>query len=150
MTEALPKNRSLAVDDCKLQIQGFDCFKNNNKSQYHSGVLIYTKKRLKAVAIKFTEPDYREYVYCKLSFKKNGLLHILCIYRSPNSTIENNKNLNGLIWEFSESDSHLLILGDFIYAYHKLSHVGYIPQQRKLCYKISDNYTKLLFLSACK
>ena len=32
ITEILPKNALLPVDDCELQIQGFDCFTNNNKS----------------------------------------------------------------------------------------------------------------------
>ena len=73
------KNALLPVDDCELQIQGFDCFTNNNKSMCHRGVLIYTKKCLKAVAVNFSELDYLEYVYCKLSSKNSGLLHILCI-----------------------------------------------------------------------
>ena len=66
ITEILPKNVLLPVDDCKLQIQGFDCFTNNNKSMCHTGVSIYTKKCLKAVAVNFSELDYQEYVYCKL------------------------------------------------------------------------------------
>ena len=115
MTEILPKNALLAVDDCELQIQGFDCFTNNNKSMCHRGVLIYTKKCLKAVAINFSELDYQEYVYCKSPSNNSGLLHILCMYRSPCSTIENNNNLNSLISEFSKLNSHLLILGDFNY-----------------------------------
>ena len=32
ITEILPKNASLPVDDCELQIQGFDCFTSNSKS----------------------------------------------------------------------------------------------------------------------
>ena len=76
----LSQNASLPVDDWELQIQGFDCFTNNSKSMCHRGVLIwYTKKCLKAVAVNFSELDYLEYVYCKLSSKNSGLLHILCI-----------------------------------------------------------------------
>ena len=47
----------------------------------HTGVLIYAKKCLKAVAVNFSEVDYHEYVYCKLLSKNSGLLQILCIYR---------------------------------------------------------------------
>ena len=72
-------------------------------------------KCLKVVAINFSELDYQEYLYCKLSSKNSGLLHILCIYRSPNSTIENSNNLNSLISDFSKLKGHLLILGDFNY-----------------------------------
>ena len=76
---------------------------------------MYIKKCLKAVAVNFSEMDCREYVSCKLSSKNSGLLHILCISRSPNSTIENNNNLNSLISEFSKLNGHLLILSDFNY-----------------------------------
>ena len=43
ITEILPKNTSLPVDDCELQIQGFDCFTNNDKSMCHTGVSVYIK-----------------------------------------------------------------------------------------------------------
>ena len=115
ITEILPKNASLPVDDCELQIQGFDCFTNKSKSLSHRGVLIYTKKCLKAVAVHFSELDYREYVDCKLSSKNNGLLRILCIYRSLNNKIDNNNNLNLLISESSKLNGRLLIVGDFNY-----------------------------------
>ena len=38
ITEILSKNALLPVDDCELQIQGFDCFTNNNKSMCYRGV----------------------------------------------------------------------------------------------------------------
>ena len=118
---------------------------NINKSQYDRDVLIYTKKCLKAVAINFSELDYREYGYGNLSSKNSGLLHTLCIYGSSNSRIENHNNHNSLITKFSKLNGYLLILGDF-----QLGHVGYTPQQRKLCYKISYSYPKLFFALACK
>lgn len=76
--EVLPKNASLVTfHDCELQIQGFDCFMNINKSKCHRGVLIYIKKCLKAVALDFNELGYREYGYCKLSSKNSGcFVHI--------------------------------------------------------------------------
>ena len=149
ITEILPKNALLPVDDCELQIQGFDCFTNNNKSMCHIGVLIYTKKCLKAVAVNFSELDYQEYVYFKLS-KNSGLLHILCIYRSPNSTIENNNNLNSLISEFSKLNGHLLILGDFNYPTINRAMLS-TPHNKENCTtKISYCYPKLFFASACK
>ena len=88
---------------------------NINKSQYDRDVLIYTKKCLKAVAINFSELDYREYGYGNLSSKNSGLLHTLCIYGSSNSRIENHNNHNSLITKFSKLNGYLLILGDFHY-----------------------------------
>ena len=115
ITEILFKNASLPVDACDLQIHRFYCFTNNNKSLCHRGVLIYTKKCLKAVATSFSELDYREYVYCKLSSKNSGLLHILRLYSSLSNTIESNNDLNSFISELSKLNGHLLILGDFDY-----------------------------------
>ena len=40
-------------------------------------------------------------------------LHILCLYRSPNSSFENNKLLNQLIRNTFLTGGKLLILGDF-------------------------------------
>ena len=40
-------------------------------------------------------------------------LHILCLYRSPNSSPENNNLLNQLILNTSLIGEKLLILGDF-------------------------------------
>ena len=130
--EILTKNASQPVDYCELPTQGFDCFTNNTKSLCHRGILIYTKKCLKAVAVNFSELDYREYVYCKLSFKNGDLLHILCIYRSPNSAIENNNILNSLISEFSKLNGHLLILGDFNYPTINRATLG-TPHNKENC-----------------
>ena len=44
ITEILPKNASLPVDDCELQIQGFYCFTNNSKS--HIEVSQYIKRNV--------------------------------------------------------------------------------------------------------
>ena len=127
ITEILAKNALLPVDDCEFQIQGFDCFMNNNKSKCHRSVLIYTKKCLKADAANFSELDCQEYMYCKLSSKNSGLLHILCIYRSPNSTIDNNNNLNSFI-----SNDHLLILNDFNYPTINWATLG-TPHNKENC-----------------
>ena len=78
MTQVPLKTASLPIDDCGLQIQGFDCFTNNSKSQFHRSFLIYTKKCLKAVAINFREQDYQQYVYCKLSSKSSDFM--FCAY----------------------------------------------------------------------
>ena len=69
------QNASLPVDNTKLQIQGFDCFTNSNKSLCHRGVLIHTNKCLKRVAVSFSEVDYREYVYCKLAVTQSCFFH---------------------------------------------------------------------------
>ena len=79
ITEILPKNASLPVGDCELQIQGFDYFTSNNKSLCHRGVLMYTKKSIKAVAVTFSELDYRD--ICVVNYHQKIVAYfILCGY----------------------------------------------------------------------
>ena len=52
--------------------------------------------------------------------------------RSPNSTIENNINLNSLISEFRKLNGHLLILGDFNYPTINWTTLG-APHNKENC-----------------
>ena len=52
-------------------------------------------------------------IECKIELSDKTSLHILCLYRSPNSTFENNELLNQLILNTSLIGRKLLILGDF-------------------------------------
>ena len=47
--------------------------------------------------------------------KDNTILCIICVYRSPNSTIDNNDLLNQTIQEVSKLKGELLVVGDFNY-----------------------------------
>ena len=80
VTEIIPKNASLLVDNCELQIQGFDCFTNNNKSLCHRGVLIYTKKCLKAVAVNFSKLGYMKNMHIVNYHRKIVACFIFCAY----------------------------------------------------------------------
>ena len=46
ITETLPKNVSLEIEEYEIQIDGYD-FSNISNSNCHRGVAIYTKKHLK-------------------------------------------------------------------------------------------------------
>ena len=69
--------------------------------------------------------------------------------RSPNSTTENNNNLNSLISEFSKLNDHLLILGDLNYPTINRATLGTLHNKENY-YKICYSYPKLYFASACK
>ena len=51
-------------------------------------------------------------IECKIELSDKTFLHILCLYRSPNSQFENNKLLNQLILNTSLIGRKLQTLGD--------------------------------------
>ena len=113
ITETLPKKVSLKIEECEIQIDGYDCFPNINNSTCHRGVAICTKRYLNARSYLTNGKDFQEHVCCKIELSDKTSLHILRLYRSPNSTSENNKLLNQLTLNTSLIGGKLLILGDF-------------------------------------
>ena len=113
ITETFPKNVLLKIEECKIQIDGYYCFSNINNSNCHRSVAIYTKRYLNAKSYFTKVKDFQEHACCKVEMSHKTSLHILCLYRSPNSSFENNKLLNQLILNTSLIVGKLLILGDF-------------------------------------
>ena len=72
-----------------------------------------TKRYLNARSYLTNVKDFQEHACCKIELSDKTSLHILCLYRSLNSTSENNKLLNQLILNTSLIGGKLLILGDF-------------------------------------
>ena len=129
ITETLPKHIHLPVNDCKLQVHHYDCFSNTTDSNCHRGVVIYVKKYLNATCFCINQSRLKEYSCCKIVLKHNTILYIICVYRSPNSTIENNDLLNQTIEDVSNLKGELLLLGDFNYPnnWEKL-YVSHTPE----------------------
>ena len=110
ITETLPKNVLLKIEEREIQIDGYDCYSNINNSNCHKGVAIYTKTCLNARSYLTNVKDFQEHACCKIGLSDKTSLHILCLYRSRNSTSENNKLLNQLILNTSLIGGKLLIL----------------------------------------
>ena len=113
ITETLPKNFLLKIEECEIQVDGYDCFSNISNSNCRRGVAIYTKRYLNARSYFTNVKDLQEHTCCKIEMSNSISLHILCLYESPNSSSENNKLLNQLILNTSLIGGKLLILGDF-------------------------------------
>ena len=113
ITETLLKNVLLKIEECEIQIDAYDCFSNINNSNCHRGVDIYTKGYLNARSYLTNVKDFQQHACCKIELSEKISLHILCLYRSPNSTSENNNLLNQFILNTSLIGGKLLILGDF-------------------------------------
>ena len=104
----------LPIEECELQIKGYICHSNINDPTCHRGVIIYTRQCLNTVDANLLEENYpRDHVYCRILLEDKYQLHVLCIYRSPNSTLDDNDKLNNLIEVASKLKGDLLITGDF-------------------------------------
>ena len=59
--------------------------------------------------------DFQEHTWCKIEMSNKTFLHMLCLYRSPSSSSENNKLLSELILNISLIWGKLLVPRDFNY-----------------------------------
>jgi hypothetical protein len=108
--EILPKTKS---KDCEIQIYGYSMFTNANPKR---GCAIYVKENTVSSANQFDQ-SFVEVVSRYIHLNRGEKLLICCIYRSPNSSQENNDSLLELLETIGNSKpSHLLILGDFNYG----------------------------------
>ena len=58
----------------------------------------------------------QEIIVFELKTEDSNLLAIECVYRSPNSTVNNSNNLNLLLKNISDKyNANLIVLGDFNY-----------------------------------
>ena len=77
------------------------------------GCALFVKQDLAATKLTFTS-NLSESVWCQINLKNNDKMIVGCIYRSPNNTTENNKELFQLLSSVNNKQfSHILIVGDF-------------------------------------
>ena len=108
ITEAIPKNLNEGIKEVELSINGYEMF-SNLKGR---GVCLYISSRLKASPANIK--DSTEGVWCEIRLRKQDKLLIGCIYRSPNSTDDDNKKISGMLKQATEiKATHTLIMGDF-------------------------------------
>ena len=87
ITEILLKFSLFQPDEKNYSLDGYDLF-ISNLSQGR-GCAIYVKDYLAATKVSF-ECNFNDSVWCQIKLKNNDKLVIGCVYRSPNSTMENN------------------------------------------------------------
>ncbi|RUS84500.1 hypothetical protein EGW08_007739 [Elysia chlorotica] len=113
ITEALPKNYSDPIQECELQLQGYDLFKRCDKD--NRGVLILVRSHLKPTPSSVSEEcKGAESIWCEIGLDGTDRLLIGCVYRSPNSDKSNNELIiKDLKTACEKKFSHILICGDF-------------------------------------
>ena len=119
VTEVNSKVTSDSTEMCEYQLKGYDMFYVNQSPNEGRGLILYVKQELKATPVSFNG-QFQESIWITISTDantKNSML-IGCIYRSPNSTDENNYQLLQLLKEANSNKyASVLILGDFNYPH---------------------------------
>ena len=115
ITEVKPKVNEYDITKEQIKIPGFSLIWNLD--QNGRLVCIYL---LDSPGVTYKESNinssigFSECVWLNLKPNKEDRILVGCIYRSPNSTNENNDKLNELMIAASNTDaSHVLIMGDF-------------------------------------
>ena len=113
LTEVLPKNSIIVYCDDMYFLRGY-VLVSSSLSLKARGICIFAKSELKVVTLDAIS-IFREYVFCKFIFNEE-VLFLGVVYRSPNSTYDNNVQLCNLLNYMCELNSdNLIIIGDFNY-----------------------------------
>ncbi|RLC07615.1 MAG: hypothetical protein DRI57_25640, partial [Deltaproteobacteria bacterium] len=110
ITESVPKNVKDQINEVEFTVEGYDMFTNLKCGG--RGICLYTRKELRASPGDI--PESKQAVWCEIRLQNQDKLLIGCVYRSPNSTSEENKQTNSLLDKGTEAkNSHVLLMGDF-------------------------------------
>ncbi len=91
ITEIFPKNSAFDNMMEFYKMEGYETFIPDLNSG--RGLVIYFRKQLNAL-VKVLDDQYRESVWCELILKGSDKLIIGCVYRSPNSPVDDIVSLN--------------------------------------------------------
>jgi hypothetical protein len=114
ITELKPKTNRFTLAPVEISIPGYDQFHSNLEPGRDRGCILYVKKELNP-NIYPVDSDHTDAAWCEVSLLNNDKLLIGCVYRSPNSTPDDNKKLNTMLEKVlsSAQHSHILLVGDF-------------------------------------
>ena len=115
VNEVLPKKSMFLVQEQELQIDGFNMVSNLEATSRTSirGLVLYINNNF-TYTVKELDNDFQEYIFIDVILFTGSVVSIGLIYRSPNSSYQNNILLLKVISEFCEtSKDNLIILGDF-------------------------------------
>ena len=116
ITEAMPKNAKTRPSIAELSVPGYDVFTSKTFETSGRGVYMMVKSCLKANPVmELTNSDFRESTWCMLKNDEGQQVLIGGIYRSPNSSLDNNNELISLLnnLEAYSEKCELLLVGDF-------------------------------------
>ena len=110
VAEVKPKSNPYTLSLSELHIKDYDMY--DNFSEDGRGILIYVHKTIKSNKID-TDTLFKESVWVNIDMNSTERIAVGCVYRSPNSTAENNSQMLNLLKSMTENKSQVLIMGDF-------------------------------------
>ena len=137
INEVKPKNARYSLDEAEISLENYNIITKNIDSNDGRGVAVYVRRGLSFAEVEM-KTEFMENLWISVKLKDNDTLLAGCIYRSPNSSAENNGKLRELISEASSSQhSHLMIAGDFNYPeinWHDWSTPGDNPSSEEFLF----------------
>ena len=114
LQEVKPKNFKFARTMAEYNLEGYEFIHRNLEKQDNGrGLLVYISSEIHYTPVTF-EQEFTEYLSVKVNQSDKDTLLFSSIYRSPNSSTENNKDLCKLLKEMCASNySHYITVGDF-------------------------------------
>ena len=117
ITETIPKQASNSRQEdnpvFNFEIPGYKCYYNNEGR----GVCLYARNDLVITRYPELEKLFTPSIICEVKTQSNETFTLCLIYRSPNSTNDENANFllqfNLVCKKFSSMSNQLLIMGDF-------------------------------------
>ena len=111
--ETKPKNLQYDLNEAQFQLDGYELYVNNLEKRKGRGVAIYVHKSLDASTYDMKNQT-DDSLWLKIQMNNSDSLIVGCVYRSPTSTKEQDKQFLKMTQCFQEiKSSHVLILGDF-------------------------------------
>ncbi|KAL8594440.1 hypothetical protein ACOMHN_018148 [Nucella lapillus] len=113
ITELRPKRSRYDLQECELNIEGYELF--HTLEQDGRGICLLIHKDLKPVVCDRVDTSaFREALFVECTTAGNSSLLVGLIYRSPSSSHENTSELNALLGKATEAATQdLLLIGDF-------------------------------------
>ena len=108
ITETLPKFRYSSQCNLDINLDKYDSYCTDSGR----GIAIYIRQDLKSELVK-ANTNFHENLLIKIKLNEGKELLLGCIYRSPNSSLDNNRMLVSLIEEMCSMNMGNLVVGDF-------------------------------------
>lgn len=109
LVEVNPKHVKNMHAISEYQLSGYYVLGSGFGLNGYRGILLYYKDDISISELDLSS-SFAERLAVKLTFQ---LMNVLIVYRSPNSSLENDEQLLHLLNEFSQPGAGFLIIGDF-------------------------------------
>ena len=115
INEIMPKSLVYELSTSTLEIEGYALYISDDTTKMKRGVIMYVSNHILCSQV-YLNSDFEEFIFGKIKLSNNETCMVGCIYRSPNSTEENNQKLLELLTELNNTKTDILVItGDFNY-----------------------------------